>query len=697
MLNKLALRNVKRSARDYLVYFLTMTFVVSLMLAFNAVLFSDDFGERYGGYDLMSVMIWVATVFILLIVAWLINYMVRFILERRSREFAIYLLLGMRRGQIRRLYFRENLILGVCAFAVGLPFGALLLQILMAILYHMLKTGYRFDAGIGKNSILLTALCYLGCYLLALFRSAGKFRRMNISGLMNMERQNEEMKESAEQVKKWILPLSLLFLALFGVWLFRGKYWDTATILAFIVGLILVIYLFYTGLSAAVICYVRGRGAAVYHGTNLFLLRQFSSKVKTMRFTLGTLTALFLLTFLGSSIALMFSDFQNKMLEQKFPFDVHLHSGDPEDDFSEKLAVIRERAAVRQSLTYRIFENDGDNQVNTWLYTHLRAFGDDYKKPDGTPDPAKIRDMGDMYYCDADTYMGLTDYNCLRTMLGYPKVVLHEGEYAIHIKERVFGETGDFSGAISINGVDGELAFAGYHTEPFSQDGHNGGDYVIVVPDGELAGLKPYYAECALMLEEKAPEGLKDALDAVETGDGLHSLDDYMEYDVFEENGNSCSGSDMIVVYVTDHAVRDNLIPEIRYMLSSIIFPMFYMGMVFLCVGLTVLAVHQLSDSAKYRFRYGVLRKLGLSRRETAAVIRRQLALFYLCPALLAAAVSGIIAGYVGRNFIFYTGIHASMFRYFGISFALFFGIFLIYYIAAYVGFLRNTESWKDD
>lgn len=693
MLGKLAIRNVKRSARDYLVYVMTMTFVVALMLAFDSILFSGGVGEQYGDMDMMGTMIWVATFFILIIVAWLINYMVRFILERRSREFAIYLLLGMKRRKIRRLYFCENIILGAAAFVVGLPLGMLLLQILLAVLCGMLQLDYRFAPGISGKSILMTAGCYLACYLLALFRSAGKFRRMNIGKLMNAERQNEEIKESAEQIKRWILPLSLAFLALFGVWLFCGKTWTTATILAFIVGLILVIYLFYTGLAAAVICYVRGRGKGIYRGMNLFLLRQFSSKVKTMRFTLGTLTALFLLTFLGSSVALMFNDFQNQMLEQKFPFDVHLHSGDPDEDFARKLAVIEERVPVRESYRYQIWENDGENQVNAWLYSHLRAFGDDYRNADGSPDDEAIRTMGDMYYCDADTYMGLTDYNHLRMMLGYEPVALGEGEYLIHMKERVFGETGDFSENLHIPGKNGELRSAGYHTEPFSQDGHNGGDYVIVVPDGELAGMQPYYAELAVMLQEKAPDGLKDALDALERDKDINSLDDYMEYDEFAENGNSCSGSDMIVVYVTDHAVRDNLIPEIKYLLSSVIFPMLYMGMVFLCVGLTVLTVHQLSDSAKYRFRYGVLKKLGLSRRQTAAVIRRQLALFYLCPALLAAVISGIIAGYVGRNFNFYTGIHASMFRYFGISFALFFGIFLIYYIAAYVGFVQNVEG----
>ena len=50
-------------------------------------------------------------------------------------------------------------------------------------------------------------------------------------------------------------------------------------------------------------------------------------------------------------------------------------------------------------------------------------------------------------------------------------------------------------------------------------------------------------------------------------------------------------------------------------MLSSVIFPLFYIGLVFLCVALTVLSVQQLSDSAKYRFRYGGLQKRGLKKK----------------------------------------------------------------------------------
>lgn len=87
MFGKLAFRNVRRSARDYLVYVLTMTFIVALMFAFNSIIFSRDIQKMYELAGMMAAMIGIATFFIVLIVAWLINYMVRFMLEKRSQQF----------------------------------------------------------------------------------------------------------------------------------------------------------------------------------------------------------------------------------------------------------------------------------------------------------------------------------------------------------------------------------------------------------------------------------------------------------------------------------------------------------------------------------------------------------------------------------------------------------------------------------
>ena len=164
-----------------------------------------------------------------------------------------------------------------------------------------LVTGIATAYGTG-NCILMTAACYLCCYLLALFRSQKKFRKMNIHDLMDSQRQNEEIKETHEKAKRWFLPLSVLFLVVFGVFLFCFKAWDTGVVIAFLIGLVLTIYLFYTGIAAWIACYVRKKGAAIYRGMcGVSCSGSFLRRSGTLRFTMGTLTALFTLAILGSS------------------------------------------------------------------------------------------------------------------------------------------------------------------------------------------------------------------------------------------------------------------------------------------------------------------------------------------------------------------------------------------------------------
>ncbi len=707
MLGKLAFRNVRRSARDYLVYFITMTFVTALMFAFNSLIFTRDLEEMFGLAGIMIALVGLATFFIVLIVAWLINYMVRFMLEKRSQEFGIYLLIGMEKKEVARLYIRENALLGTGAFFSGMALGFLLQQVIMAILYSMIQIKYDIHMEFNGSCILMTAGCYGGCYLLALLRSNRRFRKMNIRDLMEAQKKNEEIKESHEQLKKWFFPVSLLFLAVFAVFIFFGGIRDAGHILFFLVGIVLVIYLFYTGLSSWLVCYVRKKGNGIFRGENLFLFRQFSSKLKTMSFTMGTLTALFTIAFMGCTVALMFSDYQNKLLETKFPFDVQINSDDVEDDFADEIEVIEEEAQVLNAVRYYIYadipaknqeESERANQVNVWLSTHLKTFGNMYLKKDGSPDLKKLeKDLADGgFYCRYDTYMKVSDYNDLRRMLGLSEVQLKKHEYIIHIKERIRKEVESMTDDIAIEGEEGELKFAGYYTESFSQDGHNGGDYVIVVPDSAISSLTPYYAELAVDIKGEAPAGLGKKLD------GLAEPDDEEYEEETDEDfgghkqmaGNICCGSDTIVVMALTNMVRDNLIPETKYLLSALIFPCFYIGLVFLCVALTVLSVHQLSDSAKYRFRYSVLKNLGMTRREIGRVIFRQLAGYYLCPVFLACVIGGSVSVFMSGKFIFYTGIHSAVIYYFGLTFLLFFGIYGLYFITTYVSFRRNVEAY---
>ncbi len=684
----LALRNVKRSAKDYIVYFLTMMLVTAIMSAFHSLLFSEDVQKLSQMALLMPVTIGLATFFIVWINAWLISYMVQFMLEKRAREFGVYLLLGMPKRRIVWLYMRENLMLGAGAFAAGAVFGLLLQQILLAVFYGIVQMEYQIRLEWKLENLLLTAGCYSGCYLLALLRCRRKLKKMNIHALMESQRKNEEVKERHEQAKQWLLPLSLLLFAACGLFLFCYHGWGTGTVIGFIIGLVLSIYLFYSGFAAWIICYIRRHGSRIYQGQNLFLLRQFSSKVRSMRFTMGTLTSLFALAMLGCAVALMFHGFQNQVLEQKWPFDVQIYDRRPDAQFEKELAVLQKETDVAQSYRYCIYQN-GTQQVNAWLYTHLKEFGREYQKADGTVDWKKAGES--FSYYKYDTYMLLSDYNHLRGMVGLDPVKLGSQEYALHIKRRVWMQAGDFSGDLEIQSQDGKgrRKLRGIYTEPFSQDGHNGADYLIIVPDTAAAKMEPYYAELAVQLKQRAPGGLQNKLERI-LPDG-YSMD--ASGHLYSEEDSMCIGSDSIVSMAYKIVVRDNLVPEVKVLLTSITFPLVYIGLVFVCVALTVLSVQQLSDSAKYKFRYRVLYQIGLGKKDISRVVFWQLAVFYLCPAAFAAGLSGLVAVFAGWKFNFYTGTQTAAAGYFAGTLLFFFVVYAFYFIVAYVGFKRNVEA----
>ncbi|MCI8894420.1 MAG: FtsX-like permease family protein [Lachnospiraceae bacterium] len=686
MLGKLSLRNMKRSAKDYMVYVLTMTIVVALMYAFNSLIFQNELSEYFEVVDLMAVMLGLATVFIVLIVAWLINYMVRFILEKRSREFGIYLLLGMKRKMISRLYMQENVLLGGVAFLLGMLAGVLLQQVLLAVMYAMLQQEYRLHVSFHANTILMTVLLYMGCYLLALLRCKRKFRKMNISGLMNAERQNQEIREKYEPAKRVLFPLSLLFLAMFWLWFDHlSSVWE---IVIFLVGLVLTIYLFYLGISAWLICYVRKGGSRIYWGQNLFLIRQFASKIRTMQFTFGTLTALFTLALMGTSVSFMFNDYENTVLQGKFPFDVQVYSADTTDDFADERAVIDRYVEGSTYYAYSIY-TDGKNRANGWILTHLRNWGTMYQNPDGTPNWPLIEEMllEENTYYRQDTYMALSDYNALRRLLGYEEKSLEQGRYLLQVKPRLLEEVLEAGVDLELEGLteEGALTCGEVIGDPFSQDGHNGADYLLVVSDEAAAGMQPYYAEMVAQLPKEAPKGLRRELDDL--------VREPEEKFALFPSGDLCCGSDNIVSYAAVNLVRRELILEVKYMLSSIVIPMFYIGLVFVCVAVTVLSVQQLSDSAKYRFRYEVLLKLGMGRAARSRLIFKQLAAYYLCPAMLAILISGKMILFMSGQFVAMTGVPAGSGKFFLQSILLFFGIYLVYFAVTYVGFLRNVEG----
>lgn len=692
MRNKLAFRNARRSMKDYLVYLLTMAAVAALMFAFNSLIFFEDIQRMCSEAVVLTVMLGVVTFFIVLIVAWLINYMAKFMLEKRSREFAAYLLIGLKKKELSRLYMTENLLIGTAAFILGMAVGILLQQVIMTVFFAVFSEEYNLHIEMNLWCLLMTVCCYFACYLFALMRNKRVFKKMSIAQLLTMEKKNDEFKIRHEKIRQWLFILAAAYILFVYVMMIRGcSLWMGLLLMA---GFIAAVYFLFAGLSAFIICRVQKKGKGMYRKNRIFLYRQFASKVHTMRFTMGTLTLLLVCALLGGAFSFMFTSYQGQAIDYCMPFDVLIHSPDPGDDFSEEISAIQSYNAIQEQRIYQIYENKTQT-MNRYFGTHVATAAETHVDGQGNFIP------GNEYYT-YDTYMKLSDYNALQKMLGKEPVTLGEDEYALQTKGRIQRDFGSDIYGVQIESGNKTLSLSQVYTGAFSQNGINGADYLLIVPDEICRGMTPYYSVYAADIQGEGTAELRDLLDKVHRH--KHGIQTYDEYEKDYEEGTAkeedwqenlleATGTDDVVVMIADIFVRDIDGADMKFVIASVTFPLEYIALIFVFVALTILSVQQLSDAGKYKFRYDVLKKLGMKRRERNSVIFRQLALYYLVPALAAVAISSVIAVYAGNQFVLYTGAKGSGVYYFGVSLAISAGVYVIYFLATYVGVKRGVDE----
>ena len=130
---KLSFRNIKKSFKDYAIYFFTLILGVAIFYVFNSIesqtVLIDATESTYEIIDMMTTMLSAASVFVAFILGFLIIYASRFLIKRRNKEFGIYMLLGMNKRKISMLLFFETILIGIISLVVGLGLGVLLFTI----------------------------------------------------------------------------------------------------------------------------------------------------------------------------------------------------------------------------------------------------------------------------------------------------------------------------------------------------------------------------------------------------------------------------------------------------------------------------------------------------------------------------------------------------------------------------------------
>ena len=144
MYAKLALENVKKSTKDYLIYIVTLTACISMFYAFLSIssnYYDPNIGAEFN-LDILGDGIKYAILLITVLLMFLMQYVNHFMIQRRKREFAIQSIIGMEQSTIARLFFVESLIMGIFSLIVGIGLGGVFSQFITAMLLQITKYGH---------------------------------------------------------------------------------------------------------------------------------------------------------------------------------------------------------------------------------------------------------------------------------------------------------------------------------------------------------------------------------------------------------------------------------------------------------------------------------------------------------------------------------------------------------------------------
>ena len=229
MFSKLAVKNVGRSFRDYGVYFLTVAFGVCLFYVFNALETQSVIrylaqNPRSSTVEAIQRLIGILSVFVWVVLAFLILYASGFLVRRRARELGTYLMLGMERRQVALLLLAETAVTALAALAVGLALGVVLSQALSLFTAGLFAVPMTFFAfSVSLPALGKTAAAFAAIFLLVMLYHAFAISRRRLIDLLRARRMNQQLKVRSlgASVVLFLLGCALLVVA-YAMLLTRG-------------------------------------------------------------------------------------------------------------------------------------------------------------------------------------------------------------------------------------------------------------------------------------------------------------------------------------------------------------------------------------------------------------------------------------------------------------------------------------------
>lgn len=670
MLIQLSFRNAKRQFREYMVFFLTLTCSIALMYGFQALVFSESI-KMLPDLEILPYMILTASLLLVFIMSWIINYMIHAMLKKRSKEFSIYMVSGISNQMICMILFYENSFIGALAFLPGILVGLLFSQVLEAILLPTFGLPYLLHFPLSLPALGLTFLYFSLLLFGSIWKNRKWVQKVQLHDLLYYNRENEKTLLSNPRLIVGIFFLSALLGCAGFPLIYIQPLGNGYDVLIGTIFLVLFLFGFFLSVPTFLVAQFENRIEWKYRKNRLVPFRGFTAKINSTSMAMGILSILFMLAITSGGIGTAIGLIVTKTVEAN-PFDLMiLHVGELYD-FSNYERQIGHEFPIT-GYAYPIYTDKKTDFLTIRNHT--------------------IIDMGHskgFSYAEfqSDTYITQSDYKKLRELLGYPFFDLDPSSCYIHcvpaLKKNI-NTFLEYNNTFTYAGY--SFATDGIFTEPFSQGCYgNGLDYIIVVPDAAIQQMQLLYSLYAAKSE--TPFNNLQLQSLTTTCDRLVLLSR-------NHAKSTPSGAPTALIYQDnmDYLSGKWVDKDAFQYLYAMPVCLFYFALILEITGAAILATQVLSDWKKKQQKEHILRQLGMSERWIVKLNRKQLLQIFLFPLFPSLLLSSCFVS-LGIKKIVKSFFHLPMLsdsvwigQSLGITLIFFLFLYSIYYIAAQIGY----------
>ncbi|MEE0314837.1 MAG: ABC transporter permease [Butyrivibrio crossotus] len=603
--------------------------------------------------DTLGSVMSVISVFVAVVLGFLIVYANTFLIKRRNKEFGIYLILGMGKVKVAAILIIETVVIGIISMAAGLIVGIAASQgmsILIANLFEADLTKFRFV--VSKAAIMKTILYFCIMYGVVLILDIIVSGSRRLINLINSGKKGEKEinRNPVLCVIVFIIACILLGTAYYKVTAGMENIDSVAGVAAQIVKGIVGTFLLMFSISGLFLLLVRAKKKFYYKKLNAFTTREISSKINTAVFSAGIISLMMFFSICCLSTVFSVKKSIDNNIKKLIPVDIQyetLHTRDaandpPIDELVDKL--VKDKSNLEDMFTVNIYDMyDNDN----------------------------------FYYNRIYEYMHVSEYNKVARRFGNEEIELKDDEYAvIGNMEQVIGKNylKPNGAVITINGkeykpqsenmyygfvfIDNYEDCYGKYIVPDDVDFSDAEEHIEVLM-ADLKGDKKTYKDTNKKLY------FDDVVDGAR--EGGYYMNVYCKYEII----NVSTRLTVVLVFVG-----------------------IYLGIVFIITGAAILSLKLLSESVRNKEKYTILRKIGVDNRMIRKSVFTQCMIYFGLPLSVAVihSVFGIqtctkILGFYGKSGLLYSILITAL------IFVLIYGG---YALATYLGSIRILSEKQE-